>query len=338
VTPAWVLIDASNGAKTHDGGSLTPALIDVIVAAVSAQVNGEFAQEHGGSATIRRGTSSTDILPGERVLLFVASFPSLPQDSAYHDDGPGGSPRAFVAVTTCDSVLGPGGICQDVSHEILEAQADEGANKWADDGSGTLHAFEVCDGVEVQSYLSGAAYVCNFVLRAWFIPGAPGPYDYMATAGLSAIRPPGPLKTAPGQGGNYQILRTGGGTRTAFAMRGTSRKMMRGGLPRRLQHITPVTEITYEAGRLAHVHVGEGAPSAAQQIAAAIDERQKKSVAAAAVQPLPIRIHCPSCHELHVDEGEFATRPHRTHQCRTCGMRWEPANVPTVGVRFLPDD
>jgi predicted RNA-binding Zn-ribbon protein involved in translation (DUF1610 family) len=53
-------------------------------------------------------------------------------------------------------------------------------------------------------------------------------------------------------------------------------------------------------------------------------------------EPIPMRLPCPSCGELHIDEGEFATKPHHTHACQACGMVWRPAIVPTVGVRFLP--
>jgi len=52
--------------------------------------------------------------------------------------------------------------------------------------------------------------------------------------------------------------------------------------------------------------------------------------------PIPMRIPCPDCGELHIDEGEFATKPHHTHSCQHCGLTWRPAVVPTVGVRFLP--
>ena len=51
---------------------------------------------------------------------------------------------------------------------------------------------------------------------------------------------------------------------------------------------------------------------------------------------IPMRLVCPACRELHVDEGEFATKPHHTHACQVCGNVWRPALVPTVGVRFLP--
>ena len=53
-------------------------------------------------------------------------------------------------------------------------------------------------------------------------------------------------------------------------------------------------------------------------------------------EPIPMRLCCESCGELHLDEGEFATKPHHTHACQHCGHVWRPAVVPTVGVRFLP--
>jgi len=62
--------------------------------------------------------------------------------------------------------------------------------------------------------------------------------------------------------------------------------------------------------------------------------------------PIPMRLPCPGtverdglqvpCGVLHIDEGEFATKPHHTHSCQSCGLTWRPAVVPTVGVRFLP--
>jgi len=51
---------------------------------------------------------------------------------------------------------------------------------------------------------------------------------------------------------------------------------------------------------------------------------------------IPMRLNCPSCGTLHIDEGEFATKLHHTHACQHCGMVWRPAVVATVGVQFLP--
>lgn len=53
-------------------------------------------------------------------------------------------------------------------------------------------------------------------------------------------------------------------------------------------------------------------------------------------EPVAMRLTCEGCGKLHIDEGEFATKPHHTHACRHCGLVWRPAIGPTVGVRFLP--
>jgi len=55
--------------------------------------------------------------------------------------------------------------------------------------------------------------------------------------------------------------------------------------------------------------------------------------APSATAPLKIAgLFCPKCGFLHIDAGEWATRPHRTHQCQSCKHEWRPADVPTVGV------
>lgn len=51
---------------------------------------------------------------------------------------------------------------------------------------------------------------------------------------------------------------------------------------------------------------------------------------------VPMILHCPECGTRHIDEGEFATKPHHTHACQHCGLPWRPAVINTVGVRFLP--
>ncbi len=54
-----------------------------------------------------------------------------------------------------------------------------------------------------------------------------------------------------------------------------------------------------------------------------------------ATPPVPMVLYCPDCWTKHLDEGEWATRLHKTHQCQSCGSEWRPANVPTVGVSAL---
>lgn len=53
-------------------------------------------------------------------------------------------------------------------------------------------------------------------------------------------------------------------------------------------------------------------------------------------KPEPAILHCPECGVQHVDDGEWATRVHRTHQCQACGHEWRPCEYPTFGVAGLP--
>lgn len=52
--------------------------------------------------------------------------------------------------------------------------------------------------------------------------------------------------------------------------------------------------------------------------------------------PIPALLYCPECGELHVDEYEWAKRPHKTHQCQSCGCEWRPFSVATVGIDPFP--
>jgi predicted RNA-binding Zn-ribbon protein involved in translation (DUF1610 family) len=69
-------------------------------------------------------------------------------------------------------------------------------------------------------------------------------------------------------------------------------------------------------------------------VGAAFDRLAKAS--AAPDEAIPMRLACPDCGQLHIDEGEWVSRVHHTHSCQHCGLTWRPAVVPTVGVRFLP--
>lgn len=57
---------------------------------------------------------------------------------------------------------------------------------------------------------------------------------------------------------------------------------------------------------------------------------------ATAMPPIPLLLWCPECGERHLDVGEFATHPHHTHACQSCGMVWRPCVFHTVGVQWLP--
>jgi hypothetical protein len=43
-------------------------------------------------------------------------------------------------------------------------------------------------------------------------------------------------------------------------------------------------------------------------------------------------LYCDGCSAPHIDEGEWSTKPHKVHQCQSCGNEWRPAHIPTVGV------
>lgn len=66
------------------------------------------------------------------------------------------------------------------------------------------------------------------------------------------------------------------------------------------------------------------------------EERVTETPDSSEPTPIPMILFCPLCHARHIDEGEFATRPHHSHSCQNCGLTWRPAIVPTVGVQFLP--
>lgn len=51
--------------------------------------------------------------------------------------------------------------------------------------------------------------------------------------------------------------------------------------------------------------------------------------------PLKCILHCPNCNTQHIDEGEWETRLHKTHQCQACKHEWRPYSCPTVGVATI---
>ena len=234
----WVLIDSTNGATTKNRSILSPAILAHIAEAVQAQINGEFSDEWGAAATIRVGANENDIQPGEWAYGFVGTLPGQPSNaSAYHDINKVGVPYALCAVTTCEDLYGPNGISVDASHEMLETAGDEGANQFAYDGKGLLHAVEMCDAVEVQTYGKTCAdgtvvQVSNWLLRAWFNPGHTGPFEYMSQARLpGAVKPSGPLQTAVGNGGNYQLIAKWTGDKQVTASQTIQGKRRKGEKP-----------------------------------------------------------------------------------------------------------
>ncbi len=219
----WVLIDETNGTPAKDGSKLSPAVLSHIAEAVTSQVAQEFAAEWGAQVSIRVAANTNDIQPGEWAYGFLPTLPGQPSDIVAYHFANAGVPFAVCAVTLCDNLYGPTGVSVDASHEILETAGDQGANLFANDNNGLLHALEMCDAVEMQTYGKPCrdgtvVQVSNWLLRAWFMPGAAGPYDYMTLANLAgAVAPAGPFQTAAGNGGNYQIVADASAPRQTFA-------------------------------------------------------------------------------------------------------------------------
>jgi hypothetical protein len=94
-------------------------------------------------------------------------------------------------------------------------------------------------------------------------------------------------------------------------------------------------EIRNAARKQYQLTAGEGATPADDTVLMTyIREREEAENAAAA--PIPMRLPCPDCGQLHIDVDVFAEKPHHTHACQHCGLCWRPAVVATVGVQFLP--
>jgi hypothetical protein len=181
--------------------AVTPEWLGAVAAAVSVQLDRDFAPEWGGAYSVRVG-SPTDIVPGEVVFAIVDSLPDAPGAIAYHDVGGTAVPVAFLALSTCNTL---DDVSTAISHECCETGGDAECNLWADSAAGQEMAREACDAVESLSYLVGDIRVSDFVLQSFFAPNGQAPYSYVQATGGGG--PSAPFQTAPG---GYQIVRSSG--------------------------------------------------------------------------------------------------------------------------------
>lgn len=133
-------------------------------------------------ALFRVGTSPTDRVNGDIAINFRDSIPEAPGALAYHQVT-GGIPDIEIGTDLFTSPMADSeGLLCGVSHEVLETIGDSGANGWCDrqDDNNTSDAREMCDFVQNTGWLiDGKVFVSNFVLPAFFIPGSPGPWDFL---------------------------------------------------------------------------------------------------------------------------------------------------------------
>jgi hypothetical protein len=124
----------------------TPAFLADLVAAIDEQVRGPFASEYGVVAGV------PDVEVGCDLFTTLSTYAN-PGDEA---------------------------VSQGVGHEVLELLGDPGANCWEDSGQGFMRSREVADLVQNTGYLSSnGLWMTNFLRRAAWVPGAPGPWDWL---------------------------------------------------------------------------------------------------------------------------------------------------------------
>jgi hypothetical protein len=177
----YVLFDHTTSA-TPD--TMRPAAqFQAMIDAWDEQLSGPVASAYGAqSVAFRIASGPDDRQPTEIGIHFRDTIPEAPGALAYHQVV-GGVPDIEIGVDLFSSLTGDGeAVSSGGSHELIEDYVDRGANGWKEkqDGSGAMGADEAADPVQNTGYAaSNGVFVSNFVLPSYFIPGAPGPWDYL---------------------------------------------------------------------------------------------------------------------------------------------------------------
>jgi hypothetical protein len=162
--------------------SVTDAQFQAAVSAITKQVQNEFAQEWGISASL--SGQNLDITTGalrlqgaQNIILYFGSSVDDPTTGVngalgYHSRTNGDVPYGFVYLDVCRE-YGETWTCT-LSHEVLELLADPSAIKTiaapAPPGRGgeARYDFEVCDPTQGDSYNIDGISVSNFVTKSYF--------------------------------------------------------------------------------------------------------------------------------------------------------------------------
>lgn len=114
--------------------------------------------------------------PGAWSIELGSGADALCMCLGYHDRTDKGVPIAYVFDSPDWTVT--------FTHEVFEMLADPYANR-AVEADGTIYWLETADPVEGDKFAytrAGAdgkpVTISDFVFESWFIPGAPGPYDF----------------------------------------------------------------------------------------------------------------------------------------------------------------
>src|SRR5947209_7528366 len=121
--------------------------------------------------------SETDV-PADVDRLVILDDADQADALGYHDETPDGKPYGRVFVRPVlehhgTPLTGSLSVSAVLSHEVCEWFGDRFVNLWADDGSGTEYAVELCDPVEQDAYEIDGVSVSNFVTKRYFDHLAP---------------------------------------------------------------------------------------------------------------------------------------------------------------------
>lgn len=168
--------------------------------------------------------------PGMWQMPFLETA-DQPGALAYHDVTPDGFPicKVFVGTIAKDN----SSLSVAAAHELFESLADPMCNKWANDSSGKLYAWESCDPVEETDFPVNGFRISNFITPQWFDgfrkPGS-AKFDF-----LGHLAKPFQLEK-----GGYAIVEKGGKVTQVF---GSTDKERRFALEDRRMHRSETRKI-----------------------------------------------------------------------------------------------
>lgn len=174
---------------------ITTQVLNRISDAVQVQLTQHFCPTWGGGAVVSSFASEAQVPSG---WVKIGVFDSAPDDGVLgeHEDDVGQVFWTPIKAAGGTLLIGATSLAAVMSHEILEAQGDIGANQWALGSDGKLYAIEACDAIENLCYDIDGVSVSDFVYRqSFFDPLAKGPFDIMQAVTA-------PFQTRDG----YQIL------------------------------------------------------------------------------------------------------------------------------------
>jgi len=173
--------------------AITPSVLQRIADAIEEQLYQDYAPFWQSSGVPVRVISSLSQARPDDCLLVIFDRPDQPGLLGWHTYSPDGHiyGRVFwepIRASGGALTSGPDSLSATLSHEALEALQNPYVNLWAQMSATLFEPTEVCDRVESRSYAKNGVSVSDFLGPRAFRDG-PGPYSYMAQAGLAPDLP-----------------------------------------------------------------------------------------------------------------------------------------------------